>query len=67
MKKNRIRTQSLEDSLRIVRERYPQATLEGSTGLNYSFWIDAKTVVATTWEMRGPSHHWWLVFETQII
>ena len=67
MKKNRIRTNSLEDSLRIVREHYPHATLQGSTGFNYSFWIDTKTVVATTWEIRGPSHQWWLVFTIQIV
>lgn len=55
----RQRTGNIESCLRLVREQYPSARMEGSTGAERSFWV-ARELVAHAWPVAGMREAMWL-------
>ena len=53
----------IEDALKLVRERYPTATKEGSLG-SYSFWV-GKDLVGEAW-IRSKWGWWLRIAETPV-
>ncbi len=51
------RVTSLEEAMQSVKNRYPQAYSEGSTGPERSFWVDGR-FVAYAWPVRGKNEFW---------
>lgn len=55
----RKRVSSLEDALARVREVWPCASMEGSTGFQRSFWVEGE-LVGHCWEVRSRDDDFWL-------
>ncbi len=55
----RNRVSSTEEALARVREVWPLASMEGSTGFQRSFWIDGE-LVGHCWEIRSREDDFWL-------
>jgi hypothetical protein len=60
----KTRVSSTEDALARVRQRWPAAFAEGSTGYQRSFWIHGDDreaeFVGHCWEIRGREDAFWL-------
>lgn len=58
------RVSSIEEALFRVREHWPEAYLEGSTGYQRSFWVREGSgeaeLVGHSWEIRGRDDDFWL-------
>ena len=55
----RQRVASLDECLGLVRVAYPNAYMEGSTGVERSFWVRGN-LVAHAWPVRGKTEEMWL-------
>lgn len=54
---------SYEEALAAVREVWPDARAEGSTGTQRSFWVGdgmESELVGHAWEVRSATGGWWL-------
>ena len=47
-----MKVESIDEALKIVREKHPSATREGST-FDWSFWVDGKVVAVATLRRRS--------------
>lgn len=59
----RTRVASFEEAFEKVRETWPGARAEGSTGFQRSFWTgssDQAELVGHGWEVRSRKGGWWL-------